>query len=148
MMKRFGFERRMGALALVAALALAACDDDDPVGPDPVEVDAIEIVAGETTLVTVAGQTVTGSIEVALDGELEIEVLAFDSDDEAIDLDGYELTVEIDDEEVATFTLTEGTFGGTFEGLAEGTTTVVIRITPESGGDDLYTSPEIDIVVE
>ena len=148
MKKRIGFGRRAGALTLVAALALAGCDDDDPTGPDPVEVAALEIVAGETTLVTIDGQTVTGAIELSPEGELEIEIVAFDSDDEAIDLADYELTVEIDDEEVATFTADEGAFSGLFEALAEGTTTVVIRITPSEGGDDLYESPDIDIVVE
>lgn len=148
MMMRLGFGPRTKVLALLATVALAACDDDDPTGPDPLEVESIEVVAGEATLVTVVGQAVTGTVEVALDGEIEIEVIAFDGDDEELDLDGYELVVEIDDETVASFELAEGTFSGIVEGLAEGTTTVVIRIVPDGGGDDLYTSPEIDLVVE
>jgi hypothetical protein len=150
-MIRTRFGRSIGLLTLTTALVFAACDDDDPTGPGTVEVGSMALVAGETALVEIVGETVTGSFAIDAEAETEaFDVVAYDDEDEPIDLTGYHLTVEVEDDEVALYVADgDEAFRGHLEGVAAGTTTVVFRITTGAGGTGtvIYTSPEIDVAV-
>lgn len=151
-MNRLLSGRTAGALILSALLAVGACDDDDPTGPGNLDVATLAVEAGAETLVEIVGQTATGSLEVDAGNETPaLDVVAYDDDDEAMDLTGYALVVEVDDEDVAIFEAdaTEA-FRGVLEGVAAGETTLVIKIVKVIAGGPgtvVYTSPEIDVTV-
>jgi hypothetical protein len=117
------------ALALVGALALGACDDDDPTGVDD---DHNDDVAGVVL-------TLNGAVLAEYDGpsrawDATVEIGAGDEtahiDVEFVDEAGNVITpdadtylqVTVDDETIAEFEQdTPGEFGGHIKGIAEGT---------------------------
>ncbi len=146
---------RNGAFALLAAVAVAACDDD-PTGPadDHHEPAGVRVTMGGVTLVTVQGQDVTGSLTVAAGEETaHMSVVFLDDEGDPITTDDEEfLEVEITDETVAEFEQdTPGEFGGHLHGVVAGATTIRFKLmhgqvgSPSAHSD--YNSPLLPVVV-
>lgn len=150
-MKHDKIVRTFTLLALPALLVMGACDDEDPIIPSAPEVSALSLESSGTPVVEIDGATVTGNVEVDEGAETDpLDVFAFDDEGEEIDLAGYYLSAEIEDEDVASFDAeAETDFRGTIEGLVAGETTMTFRITTASGGagTEIYESPAITIVV-
>lgn len=146
---------RTGALALLTALAVGACDDD-PTSPgdDHHEPAGVRVTMNGATLVTVQGQQITGSLTVA-EGEetAHMSVVFLDDEGDPISPDDDEfLEVEVTAESVAEFEQdTPGEFGGHLHGVAAGATTIRFRLmhgqvgSPSAHSD--YDSPLIPVVV-
>ena len=147
---------RLGAtaLALLAALAVSACDDD-PTSPgeDHHEPAGVRITMGGVTLVTVQGTNVTGTLTVAAGQETaHMGVVFLDEDGDPITPDDDEfLEVEIADETVAEFEQDPpGEFGGHLHGVTAGTTTATFRLMHGTVGGSAhadYVSPAITVVI-
>lgn len=157
MMNRRSYRLTGATLALTAVLALGACDDD-PVGNDDEEhQDPVGMVvsSGGVDLVTVTGNTVTGTLSVAAGEEtahLDVEFLDDEGDRFAPEDADEWLRVTIADPAVADWEQdTPGEFGGHLHGEAAGSTTARFEIMhgpvndPSSHAD--YRSPDIPVVI-
>lgn len=142
------------ALALLTAVAVGACDDD-PTSPgeEHQEPAGVRITLSGVTLVTVQGNTVTGTLTVAAGQETaHMSVVFLDDDGDPITTDDEEfLEVEIADETVAEFEQdTPGEFGGHLHGVTAGTTTAKFRLMHGTVGGSAhadYVSPDVTVVI-
>lgn len=143
-------------LALIAVLALGACDDD-PVGSEDEHEDPVGMVisAGGVDLVTVNGSVVTGTLTVDAGQEtahLDVEFLDADGDRFTPDDADEWLQVIIQNPAVADWEQDEpGEFGGHLRGLTAGTTVAGFDLMHGAVGSASahpdYRSPSIPVVI-
>ncbi len=152
------FKKSMSALSIFAlALFIASCgDDDNPVQSDPHDEehsDAVGLIVRDSgaEIVRVEKGEVTGEIEVGHGKEtalLTVRFIAEDGDLFTPDEDeGYALDWEVADENIAEVEhhAEDGAWAFHIIGLAEGHTTIRIKINHENHAD--FVSPEIEIHV-
>jgi hypothetical protein len=145
---------RATVLAMAAALAAGACDDD-PTSPgdDHHEPAGVRITMGGVTLVTAMGNTVTGALTVAAGEETaHMSVVFLDDEGDPITTDDDEfLEVVIGNEAIAEFEQdTPGEFGGHLHGVMAGSTTAIFRLMHGTIGGTShadYISPAIPVQI-
>ena len=145
----FRFRTPALALAMVGALALAACEDSPTDLDDHGEATSLRLVMNGATIATFtwASNTWAGEMEVEVGMETpHIDVQFLDADGDVIDFDTSEfyLMVEVEDESIAEFEQdTPGEFGGHLHGEAVGETDVTFSLmhgSVGSGHADLVTA--------
>jgi hypothetical protein len=116
--------RRLGTLALVGLLGLAACDDNgSPTDPPPDPTPAAVEITPEEALLEEIGETIA------------LEATVFDEDDEIIA--DAEVTWSSDDEDVATVDEE-----GVVEAVGVGTATITAESGQASGSAELTVEAE------
>ena len=115
--------RRFLGMVLMAG-AIAACDDD-PVGPEEPEIDAVRLTLGAQT-VTITSLNTTGTVTIPV-GTTAISAVFLDADGDVLHLGSeFELRVTPAASGAVTFTRT-GAFAGSLQATAAGTTTMQIQ---------------------
>lgn len=148
-MKKLTSSRAVAGVAVVFAIALAACSDTPMEPDDHAEAEGVEIVMNGNVIASYDGETRTW------DGELEVDegeetphitVRFVDHNGDPIPLDDdFYLEVDVEDTSIAEFEQdTPGEFGGHLHGNMEGDTDVTFKLMHGevgSGHADFVTEP-------
>lgn len=138
---------RMGSAVLVAFL-VSGCDDATMADPTP----AVEtmLLAVELQVIQIAGDgTVVGG-PLVLSGEGAVNAWFFDTSgepDDAVTSESYELSIQLTDTELASFTPAEA-FAGTLTALEAGTTSIEVGLVSVDDGAFVFGPFTVDLEVQ